>query len=236
MLACHRIAPTIAAPRCGRHGAGQAGRLRRGGSCFSSSRSRTGTPAGRPPNYADERQGLGRVLNLHRALAHIPSLARHFEAMTGELKAQMGLRRYELVTIAAALALRSSYCALAHASVLLRDGMEPDELLRIVTDPPGAALTGAEREMMAYAGEIARDAAAIDPARIERLRAHGFADAEISRIAATAALRSFFSKYLDAVGTAPDADYLALPPELREALVRGRAIAAAPGDTAAPPA
>lgn len=175
--------------------------------------------------YAEARRAHGRVLNLHRAFAHLPSFARHFEAMTGELKSRMGLRRYELVTIAAALALRSSYCALAHASVLMREGVDADELTRIAADRGQAQLTPAEREMMAYAEEIVRDASAVSAARVDRLRALGLSDAEISEIAAAAALRCFFSKYLDAVGVAPDARFAALPEALKAALVRGRPVA-----------
>jgi uncharacterized peroxidase-related enzyme len=175
--------------------------------------------------YANARQAHGRVLNLHRAFAHLPSFAPHFDAMTKELKARMGIRRYELVTLAAALALRSSYCALAHASVLMRDGLDADEIERIAGDRGQADLTPAEREMMTYAEEIVRDAAGVDRTRIERLRGHGLSDAEISEIAATAALRCYFSKYLDAVGTEPDADFASLPPRLRETLVKGRGIA-----------
>ena len=42
-----------------------------------------------------------------------------------------------------------------------------------------------------------------------------------------ASARCFFSKTLDALGVLPDASYLELEPELREALVVGRPIAAA---------
>ncbi len=174
--------------------------------------------------YERARKSGGRVLNLHRAFAHLPAFARHFEAMTGELKARMGVRRYELVTIAAALALRSSYCALAHAKSLMREGIGQDEMLRIARDRDMAELTEAEREMMAFAEDIVRDAAGTDGARVAALRAHGLSDREISEIAATAALRCYFSKYLDAVGTEPDAEYRALAADLRDALALGREI------------
>lgn len=178
--------------------------------------------------YNNARQAHGRVLNLHRAFAHLPSFAPHFEAMTKELKVRMGTRRYELVTLAAALALRSSYCALAHASVLMREGLEADEIMRIAGDREQADLTEIERDIMAYAEEIVRDAASVHRTRIDRLRGHGLSDAEISEIAATAALRCYFSKYLDALGTEPDGDYATMSPSLRETLVRGRSIAGEP--------
>ena len=174
--------------------------------------------------YAEARREHGRVLNLHRAFAHLPSFAHHFEAMTGALKARMGARRYELVTLAAALALRSSYCALAHAAVMMREGIGAGELVLIATDRAKADLTPLEREMMLYAEDIVTNAAALEAAHVEQLRRHGLGDAEISDIAAAAALRSFFSKFLDALGTQPDASYADLPQELRDALTVGREI------------
>ena len=174
--------------------------------------------------YAEARRRSGQVLNLHRTCAHLPELAGHFEAMTGTLKARMGLRRYELVTLAAALALRSSYCALAHGKVLLENGMSPEELERIATERGHTSITPQEADLMGYAAEIVTDATAIGPAHVAALRAHGLSEEEIAQAAAAAALRCYFSKYLDALGTRPDADFMALPEGLRRALARGRPI------------
>ena len=51
-------------------------------------------------------------------------------------------------------------------------------------------------------------------------------DAEILDVILAAAARNFFSKILDATGAEPDAVYLDLEPQLREALVKGRAFEA----------
>jgi hypothetical protein len=63
-------------------------------------------------------------------------------------------------------------------------------------------------------------------ADIDRLRALGFGDAEITDVVLAAAARSFFSKAVDALGAAPDAVYNELEPGLREWLTVGRPIEA----------
>ena len=45
-----------------------------------------------------------------------------WKQLNGTIKGGMELRRYELATVAAARELRSSYCTLAHGSVLMDKG------------------------------------------------------------------------------------------------------------------
>ena len=64
-------------------------------------------------------------------------------------------------------------------------------------------------------------------ADLQRLRDLGLSEADITDVVFAAAVRCFFSKTLDALGVLADASYRELPPELQEALVVGRPIAAA---------
>ena len=74
----------------------------------------------------------------------------------------MELRRYELTTLAAARRLRSSYCMLAHGSVLLdNELLEPDELRAVATDHRTAGLDAAEVAVMDLAEKVAGDATSI---------------------------------------------------------------------------
>ena len=136
----------------------------------------------------------------------------------------MDLRRYELVTLAAARALNSSYCMLAHGSVLRKKFYSPEELMLIAKDYHTAGLTPAEVAMMAFATQIVQDATKITQNDIDELREHGFSDAEIFDITATATARCFFSKTLDALGAEPDEVYMELEEKLRETLTIGRPI------------
>lgn len=137
-------------------------------------------------------------------------------------KAGMDLRRYELATLAAALALRSSYCSLAHGQVLARHFGEP--VADIVRDRSNAGLNEADMAVMELAERVALDATAISPDDRQRLLDLGVGESELELVILAAAARCFFSKSLDGLGAAPDPSYLDLDPELRKALVVGTAI------------
>jgi alkylhydroperoxidase family enzyme len=136
----------------------------------------------------------------------------------------MDERRYELVTLAAARRLRSSYCALAHGKVLLERFGEP--VREIALERHAAGLDEVDVAVMDFAERVVDDATAIDEADRQRLRDLGLTDAEIMDVALAAAVRCFFSKTLDAMGVLPDASFRELDPGLQEALVVGLPIAA----------
>jgi uncharacterized peroxidase-related enzyme len=140
------------------------------------------------------------------------------------INSRMDVRRYELVTLAAARRLRSSYCALAHGKVLLELGEPVGEIAR---DRRSAGLDEVDVAVMDFAEKVVDDAASISEADRQRLRDLGLSDAEIMDVALAAAARCFFSKTLDAIGVLPDASFNELDPELREVLVVGRPIAEA---------
>ncbi len=52
--------------------------------------------------------------NYERAFAPHPAVFEAWGQLNAAIKSSMDARRYELATLAAALALRSSYCSLAH--------------------------------------------------------------------------------------------------------------------------
>jgi AhpD family alkylhydroperoxidase len=170
-----------------------------------------------PPGPGDD------VPNFERAFARRPEVYAAWVALNTTIKAGMDPRRYELVSIAVARALTSSYCALAHATAALDRGLATaDELL----DP--SALPEAERDVVAFATRIARDATSITAADVDRLRAHGLGEQDVTDVIVAATARCFFAKALDAAGAQADAKYAALEPaELRAALTVGRPIAAA---------
>src|SRR5204863_3634203 len=56
--------------------------------------------------------------NFERAFAERPDVYAAWVQLNSAIKAGMDLRRYELATLASARRLRSSYCCLAHGSVL----------------------------------------------------------------------------------------------------------------------
>jgi uncharacterized peroxidase-related enzyme len=175
--------------------------------------------------YEADREAFGYLPNLTRAFSLRPGVYAAWRQLNGEIKAGMDLRRYELATVAAARRLRSSYCTLAHGSILVDKFLEPDAVRAIVTDHRAAGLDPVDVAVMDLAEKVADDASAVSEADIERLRSLGLSDPEIFDVIAAAAARSFFSKMLDGLGTQPDARYGELDAGLRSALTVGRPIA-----------
>lgn len=165
----------------------------------------------------------GDAPNYERAFAQRPEVYAAWMGLNGAIKAGMDPRRYELVSVAVARVLRSSYCSLAHASRALAAELATAGEL---ADP--ASLPEDERAMVAFAEQVARDATSVTADDVAALRAHGFSDQDVFDVVAAATARCFFAKTLDAVGAQADATFAALEPAaLREALTVGRPIAAA---------
>lgn len=178
--------------------------------------------------YSGDREAFGYLPNFTRAFSLRPDVYAAWRALNGAIKGGMDLRRYELATVAAARELGSSYCSLAHGSVLLKEGLLDAETLQAVAaDHRDAGLSEVDVAVMDLAEQVAQDAGAVGQEDIDRLRTLGLSDTEILDVVLAAAARCFFSKALDALGVEPDARYAALAPELREALVVGRPIAGA---------
>jgi len=161
--------------------------------------------------------------NFERAFAERPEVYAAWVQLNGAVKAGMDLRRYELATLAAAQRLRSSYCCLAHGSVLASQFGEP--VRDIVLDRRAAGLDEIDVAVMDLAERVVADATSIGDADLQPLRDLGLTQTEIMDVVLAAAARCFFSKALDALGVLPDAGYRDLEAELREALVVGRPIA-----------
>jgi uncharacterized peroxidase-related enzyme len=176
--------------------------------------------------YEADRVKFGYVPNLTRAFSLRPGVYAAWRELIGAIQAGMELRRYELATVAAARSLRSSYCMLAHGSVLANRFLEPEALRAIVADHRNSGLDEADVAVMDLAEKVADDATSVTQADIDRLRELGLTDPEILDVVLAAAARCFFSKVLDGVGALPDREYEdKLEPELREALTVGRPIA-----------
>jgi alkylhydroperoxidase family enzyme len=161
--------------------------------------------------------------NLERAFADRPEVYAAWAQLNGSIKAGMDLRRYELATLAAARRLRSSYCCLAHGTVLHEQFGEP--VVAIALDHRAAGLDEVDVAVMDLAERVVDDATSISGEDLQRLRELGLSETEIMDVVLAAAARCFFSKTLDALTVLPDASYRALDEELREALVVGRPIA-----------
>ena len=174
--------------------------------------------------YEENYEEFGYLPNYVKLFSIRPHVMEAWGQLLGAISRDMNARHYELVTLAAASALGSTYCMLAHGSVLLKKFYSEEQLTRIAQDYQSADLTPAEVAMMAFAEKVVCDATAINQKDIDNLHQIGFTDAEIFDITTTAAARCFFSKTLDALGTEPDENYMVLGENLRQALTVGRPI------------
>ncbi len=175
--------------------------------------------------YEADRDAFGELPNFTKAFSLRPDVYAAWRQLNGAIKANMDLRRYELATVAAARRLGSSYCMLAHGSVLLSKFLQPDAVRALAEDYRSADLEPVDLAVMELADKVARDAGSVTQADVDELRSLGLTDAEILDVVLAAAARCFFSSTLDAIGVEPDAKYSKLEPGLRDTLTVGRPIA-----------
>jgi uncharacterized peroxidase-related enzyme len=170
--------------------------------------------------YDADRASLGYVANYSKVFAHRPRVYRAWKELNGAVKATMDPVRYEVATVAAARELRSSYCSLAHGSVLARQvGIET--AIKIASDESTDPLHAAIGEL---ARKVAASPADITEADLKPLRDLGLSDVAILDVVLAAAARCFFSSVLEATGAVPDSGYANLDESLREVLTVGRPI------------
>jgi uncharacterized peroxidase-related enzyme len=175
--------------------------------------------------YEEARGRFGYVPNWTQAFSLRPGVKDGWASLLRSIQSNLPVRSYELATLAAARALRSSYCSLAHGSVLAAKVFDAAAVTAIVKNAPVSPLEPREGAMMAFVEKVVLNADRITSADIEVLRSHGYRDEEIFDLAAAAAARCFFSKLLDALGVQADSSFNDLDPTLREALTVGRPVA-----------
>ena len=175
--------------------------------------------------YDQVQNRFGFVPNWAKAFSLRPGILDGWTALLKSIQSNLPVRSYELATLAAARAIRSSYCSLAHGNVLATKVFDAPAVTAIMKNEPASPLEARERVMMAFAEKVALNADRITAADVEDLRSHGYRDEEIFDLAAAAAARCFFAKLMDALGVQADATFNDLDPALRQALTVGRPVA-----------
>ena len=169
--------------------------------------------------YADDTEHMGYVPDHTRVMAVNPEAYLAWENLIGAIAGGMDKRRYELVTLAAADALESKHCRLAHGKKTLKY-IDEESLAAVARDYHHADLTEAEVAMMDFAAKVSTDSSSMTDADTTRLRELGFSDRDIVDIALAAAARNYFSRAVQALGADVDVPTV-LTTELSDALVRG---------------
>lgn len=169
--------------------------------------------------YDGDLRSDGLVYGHTRALAMNPAAHQALEGVIRAIVSRLGLRNYELTTLAAARGIRSQHCLLAHGRKTARAGLMDDaQLIRVATDYRDADLSEAEVAMMAFAERMSTDAATMTDADSQVLRDHGFSDLDIVDIALAAGVRNLLSRYFQALAVPVD-DVPGLDPAVAAALL-----------------
>lgn len=178
--------------------------------------------------YETAQQDWGYVPDYARAFCHRPEVMACWNQLLSAITGPVDERRLELATFAAAHALGNTPCSVAHGKKLA--GIIGQEAVIALSDGADSAdLTDAERAIVRFARQVARDASRVSRNDVQALKdEHGLTDAEVFDIAAIAAGRAFFTKMLDALGVDADSPMGQMPDELSRALVVGRPIGTAP--------
>ena len=179
--------------------------------------------------YEYQQNHWGYVPNYAKSFSHRPEMMARWGRLLAEIRRPLDDRTFELVTFAAAVELKHTSCALAHGRALT-SFFSTAEICAIAEQGELEFLDKAEREMVRFARQVARDAATIRASDVQRLRDAGVDDPTIFDIAATAAGRAFFTKVLDAVGSMPDAAFGRIGEELRAPLTVGHPISTDPDE------
>jgi uncharacterized peroxidase-related enzyme len=177
--------------------------------------------------YAQEKAKFGFVMAATACWTARPDLLPVFEDFFGKVKAgfTLGPRDWRLITFIAAKHVPSTYCAHVYGKQLCADLGSADAVLAVLRDYRTAGLTDRDVAMLAFAETVVTNASVVTQAHIDRLRAAGFTDPQISDIALCASLRCFMSRFFDATGAAPEPFFLDADETVRSALTVGRPLA-----------
>jgi uncharacterized peroxidase-related enzyme len=178
--------------------------------------------------YDQHRAAWGFLPNYAAAFGTRPDIAQAWDRLNTTIRQGMDRRRFEIATIAAARALRSTYCTVAHAK-FLRDVCGDEATMRsLAAEPSGAALGAQDRAVYQFAAKIAVNASLVEQSDVDGMRAVGLSDADIADVVFAVAARSFFTRVTDALGVQLDVQTAAtFQVDVLESMIVGRPVAPA---------
>src|SRR3954463_16191880 len=101
--------------------------------------------------YEDDTELRGFLPHYPQAFSHRPGVYAAWRQLVGAVTQNMDPRRYELVSVAAGRALRSTYCTAAHAGVLVDKWFDPEQVEALVADPGAAGLDAVDAAVIELA-------------------------------------------------------------------------------------
>jgi uncharacterized peroxidase-related enzyme len=176
--------------------------------------------------YQQQKRTWGFLPNFAAVFSTRPDVAQAWTMLNKTVRDGMDRRRFEIATIAAARALRSTYCTAAHSKFLRDECGDEPTMLAIAEEPSGATLGEQDRAVYEFAAKVAADASSIQQDDVDELRELGLTDRDIADIVFAAAARSFFTRVLDGLGARLDVDIAeTFAPDTLASMVVGRPVA-----------
>lgn len=150
-------------------------------------------PEAARPILQETRKAIGRVPNLHRALAHAPAaLQAYVETARALASGALSPRLREQIAVATAGLNGCVYCASAHTALGKMAGLSEDELDRNLRSESGDPRAGAA---LAFVRALVEKRGAVSDAEWRAVREAGFEDAEIVEIIAHVGMSSFTNMF-----------------------------------------
>ena len=169
--------------------------------------------------YREDLETDGFVFSHTRAMAVNPEALHAFETLIHAIVPSIGIRTYELATLAAAAAIGSPHCLLAHGRKALRAGaVDETQLANIVTGADDETLSAADHAVLDFARRLSTGPGDMTDADAQALRDVGFDDRQIVDITLAAAARNYFSRALQALAVPVEDGLAGLDPHLRRVL------------------
>jgi len=175
--------------------------------------------------YERQQKSWGYVPNYAKLFSHRPRVLSAWADMIAVIRAPVDARTFELVTFAAACALGSSSCSLAHGKKLLERFLSTTEVAALAAGQEAdTTLSAGEVAMVRFARKLVRESSTVTQSDVDAMRANGIDDSRIFDIACIAAGRAFFANLVEGLGSLPDPALGELAPELVSRLAAGRAV------------
>ena len=175
--------------------------------------------------YASQRKAWGLLPDYAGCFSSRPDVAHAWASLNLTVRGGMDRRRFELATIAAARAFRSTYGSVAHASFRRDVCNDPDTLQHLVDQPDGSTLDASDAAVYAFATKVATDPSTVEQVDVDALTAAGLSQAEVADIVFAVAARAFFTTVLDGLGARLDPGIAArFDPETLQVMTVGRPV------------
>lgn len=173
--------------------------------------------------YQSEEDRWGFLPTFTQAFSHHPEAYKAWLGLITVAYTSMDRRRCELATLAAAKALKSTCCSVAHGMFLRDLFYDSDQVVRIAKNHHDADLEAVDVAIMDFAEKAATDPSSVTQADVDSLRSHGLSDQEIFEVAYAVAARAFFATLIESLGTTAEQPMLdSLQPDLLASLTVGR--------------